>query len=95
MGIAPHHTMQIAERLYTSGFISYPRTESSGYPPGFEFDSTLSAHSRHPIWGEYAHALYSAGVHPPKVGLTRLPGTMALDKEPAWCSSAVAPLFPV
>ena len=60
--------MQIAERLYTSGFISYPRTESSAYPPGFDFKDTLSMHRNHVVWGEYARALMSAGVQAPKVG---------------------------
>jgi DNA topoisomerase-3 len=26
--------MKLAERLYTSGYLSYPRTESSKHPPG-------------------------------------------------------------
>jgi hypothetical protein len=28
--------LQVAERLYTSGYLSYPRTESSAYPPNFD-----------------------------------------------------------
>ncbi|KAK9804028.1 hypothetical protein WJX73_004084 [Symbiochloris irregularis] len=68
MGLGPHYAMQIAERLYTSGFISYPRTESSGYPPGFDFSGTLASHRSHPIWGQYVLALLQGGVQPPKGG---------------------------
>lgn len=28
--------MQIAEELYTSGFISYPRTETDSFGPGMD-----------------------------------------------------------
>ena len=45
----------------------YPRTESSGYPPGFDFSGTLSSHRSHPIWGQYVLALLQGGVQPPKV----------------------------
>jgi len=37
LGMSPQHTMQVAERLYTQGFISYPRTESTHYPANFDY----------------------------------------------------------
>eukprot|EP00884_Botryococcus_braunii_P010708 jgi/Botrbrau1/19639/Bobra.0003s0009.1 len=68
MGIGPHQAMQIAERLYTAGFISYPRTESSAYPPGFDFAEGLREQSRHPIWGDYSSSLLRLGPSAPKGG---------------------------
>lgn len=67
MGIGPHQAMQIAERLYTGGYISYPRTESSAYPPGFDFSEALREQSRHPLWGDFAAGLLRQGFAAPKV----------------------------
>lgn len=39
--ISPHNTMVIAERLYTSGYTTYPRTETTKYSSSFEFLDTL------------------------------------------------------
>lgn len=36
LGIGPFQAMQIAERLYTQGYISYPRTETNQYPANFD-----------------------------------------------------------
>eukprot|EP00879_Flechtneria_rotunda_P020115 GHRR01021155.1.p1 GENE.GHRR01021155.1~~GHRR01021155.1.p1 ORF type:complete len:503 (+),score=166.27 GHRR01021155.1:71-1579(+) len=68
LNMGPAHAMSIAERLYSSGYLSYPRTESSAYPPNFDITGTLSSQTRHPIWGEYAAALLSQGVSRPKGG---------------------------
>jgi DNA topoisomerase IA len=56
LGIGPHQTMAVAERLYIQGFISYPRTESTKYPEGFNFDELLVAQANHPFWGHYVQA---------------------------------------
>jgi DNA topoisomerase-3 len=63
LGYSPDHTMRIAERLYTQGYISYPRTETSAYPSCFDFQDTLQAQARHPIWGDYASHLLKGGFH--------------------------------
>lgn len=36
LGLGPHTAMQIAERLYTQGYVSYPRTETTSYPTNFD-----------------------------------------------------------
>lgn len=65
LGIGPHHAMQLAERLYTQGYLSYPRTESTTYPASFEAREALAAHVAHPIWGDYVASLLARGAPPP------------------------------
>lgn len=40
--ISSHQVMQIAEGLYTKGFISYPRTETDVFPTNFNFKEIIS-----------------------------------------------------
>lgn len=39
--ISPHQTMVCAERLYTSGYVTYPRTETTKYASSFDFLGVL------------------------------------------------------
>lgn len=54
LGMSPHETMHVAESLYLSGLISYPRTETTDYAKGFDIRGTLSQHTTHPDWGYIA-----------------------------------------
>ncbi len=35
--------MHAAERLYLSGYLTYPRTESTKYSPNYDYDSVIMA----------------------------------------------------
>nr|CDS23493.1 DNA topoisomerase 3 beta 1 [Echinococcus granulosus] len=68
LGIGPHAAMAIAERLYTSGFINYPRTESTAYPPSMDLKALLRQHTNHPKWGDVVSDLLKSGYHNPRAG---------------------------
>lgn len=56
--MGPQHTMQIAERLYTQGYISYPRTETTHYPENFDLKGALKQQANNPMWAEEVRGLY-------------------------------------
>lgn len=68
LGIGPQTAMQLAERLYTQGFISYPRTESTAYPASFDFRSALAALVHNPLWSNDVRTLMDAGFVKPRQG---------------------------
>ncbi|NXA65859.1 TOP3B topoisomerase, partial [Mohoua ochrocephala] len=68
LGMGPQHTMQIAERLYTQGYISYPRTETTHYPENFDLKGCLRQQANNPYWAETVKALLSEGINRPRKG---------------------------
>lgn len=56
--------MQIAEKLYTSGFISYPRTETNKFPPDMFLNTLIEHQKESPEWGRFATRLLTSGAGP-------------------------------
>jgi DNA topoisomerase III len=54
MGMSPKQVMTVAEKLYSGGFISYPRTETTRYDKTFDVRTVLREHIAHPEWGKTA-----------------------------------------
>ena len=57
LGISPQTTMNIAEKLYTKGYISYPRTETTQYSPNFDFKENLHKFSKDPKYSKVMEEL--------------------------------------
>ncbi|KAJ8949800.1 hypothetical protein NQ318_000498 [Aromia moschata] len=68
LGMGPHHAMQIAEKLYIQGYISYPRTETTRYPENFDLIGVLKQQQNHSDWGDDVKEILSSGVNRPKSG---------------------------
>lgn len=69
LGIGPHSAMQTAERLYLSGYLSYPRTESTAYPKSFDIRGALQIQASDGRWGTYVSELLKSGNCKPKGGI--------------------------
>ncbi|CAI9157407.1 unnamed protein product [Rangifer tarandus platyrhynchus] len=68
LGMGPQHAMQTAERLYTQGYISYPRTETTHYPESFDLKGPLRQQANHPYWADTVKRLLAAGINRPRKG---------------------------
>lgn len=62
--ISAKETMRIAEKLYTQGFISYPRTETNFFPESFDLNAIVQVQIGDPQWGAFAAALLTRGATP-------------------------------
>ncbi|RCN28309.1 hypothetical protein ANCCAN_25948 [Ancylostoma caninum] len=60
--------MNVAEHLYTQGYISYPRTETTSYPANFDLKGVLQQQSNNPKWGDVVKKVLSEGINKPRSG---------------------------
>ena len=68
IGMRPSRTMRVAESLYMSGYITYPRVDNTVYPDGLDYTATLKMLSGNPAYAPYAQQIMGAakngGYHP-------------------------------
>ena len=60
--------MQVAEKLYLEGFITYPRTESTSYAQNYDFVGVARSLTRLSVLSGYATGLLQMGLNKPKAG---------------------------
>lgn len=66
--LAPKKVLDIAEKLYQQGFLSYPRTETDQYDPKFDFMSLIAKQTVDRTWGMFAQGLQEGGFNTPRQG---------------------------
>jgi DNA topoisomerase-1 len=62
-GLSPARTMQVAEKLYLAGLISYPRVDNTVYPPSLDLKGALRALKEVPAYREHASAILAGPLH--------------------------------
>lgn len=60
--------MKIAEKLYTQGFISYPRTETNIFPKEMNLVQLVELQRDDASWGPFAHRIMNEGGPTPRQG---------------------------
>lgn len=60
--------MRIAEKLYTQGFISYPRTETNIFPKEMNLVQLVEMQQNDERWGGFAHRIVNDGGPTPRQG---------------------------
>uniref|UniRef100_A0A8C2XUA3 DNA topoisomerase n=1 Tax=Capra hircus TaxID=9925 RepID=A0A8C2XUA3_CAPHI len=61
-------TMRIAEKLYTQGYISYPRTETNIFPKDLDLAALVEQQIPDPRWGAFARNILEHGGPTPRNG---------------------------
>jgi DNA topoisomerase III len=60
--------MNVAEALYTKGFISYPRTETDQFDRGMDLQALVQRQTQDGQWGNFAQGLMNGGFNQPRNG---------------------------
>ncbi|KAI6359890.1 hypothetical protein MCOR25_006932 [Pyricularia grisea] len=66
--ISGQQTMEIAEKLYQKGFISYPRTETDRFDKGMNLRTLVQKQTQDGRWGPFAQGLVDGGFQQPRNG---------------------------
>ena len=74
LGIGPHQAMRVAEHLYLSGYISYPRTESTAYPDSMDLRGLVDSLGFHVEEYNNPRPGVDMGDHPPITPVARFHG---------------------
>uniref|UniRef100_A0A6I8MZG0 DNA topoisomerase n=1 Tax=Ornithorhynchus anatinus TaxID=9258 RepID=A0A6I8MZG0_ORNAN len=61
-------TMRIAEKLYTHGYISYPRTETNIFPKDLNLVALVQQQTQDQHWGDFAQRILDRGGPTPRNG---------------------------
>ncbi|VDO35049.1 unnamed protein product [Haemonchus placei] len=56
--------MDIAEKLYNKGYISYPRTETNKFPKNMDLSALVRQQTTSPKWGDFAAEVLEHGPNP-------------------------------
>ena len=68
LGMNSQKIMQVAEVLYTAGWISYPRTETDQFSKDFDLRGMVQKQTQDDRWGGYAQNLMDSGFRTPRMG---------------------------
>ncbi|WVF69806.1 hypothetical protein IAT40_004585 [Kwoniella sp. CBS 6097] len=66
--MTPKKVLDIAEKLYQRGILSYPRTETDQYDRAFDFNSLIQKQTYDGQWGQYAQRLLDGCFQRPRNG---------------------------
>lgn len=66
--MAPKKILDVAEKLYNRGFLSYPRTETDQYDRDFNFTTLIQKQTQDSQWGSYAQSLVEGLFERPRDG---------------------------